>query len=251
MIIQWTKSELVVLPITLVVMIVITIFLSWLLRDKSERVRNIPQTVIAAIILILEVIKQSLSISSGYSLWNIPLHFCSFFLVWYPLAQFTRGKAQLAFKSIAFVWGFLLFALFYFNPGSIIGGACDNVFESFGTAHTFIFHHLAILYFMLSVGLKTYRPQYKHIWYALACLVGYACIAIPCAYLLDVNFCNILYNNIPILENLRVHTNQVLYDFVLFSLGAVGTILIICVCTAIANWLDKMKQKNMNKHQSN
>ena len=84
----WTSSEAIVLPIALIVAILITLVVSFLTRKKGEVVRRIPLMVLSIIVWLLELVKQVLNIVSGYSLWAIPLHFCSLFLYFYPLASF-------------------------------------------------------------------------------------------------------------------------------------------------------------------
>ena len=48
--------------------------------------------VLAVILLLLEVGKQTLSIMRGYSLYHIPLHYCSLFIFMLPVMAFYRGK---------------------------------------------------------------------------------------------------------------------------------------------------------------
>lgn len=242
---KWTQSELIVLPIAFICMLAITIATSIWLKNKSDKIKNIPLSIIAILLFVLEIAKQIINIVQGYTWWTLPLHFCSFFFVWYPLAQFTKGKWQEIFKTIAFVWGFFLTIAFYVSPQPIIGNATDSIFASFSTAHTFFFHHLAILYFMLTLGLKLYKPKYEHIIYGLCCLLIYAIIAIPCAYIFDTNFCNILFSDLTLLENLRLATNQFVYDFVLLLLGALGVVIVISISTFIYNFVINKNKKTL------
>ena len=73
---DWSQSDLIVLPISLGVIIVISILLCVLFKNKSAQTRSIPLMVIAATILVLEVIKQVKAIAEGYGFWTFPLHFC-------------------------------------------------------------------------------------------------------------------------------------------------------------------------------
>ena len=76
---EWTDSELIVLPIAFACMLVITIAISLGLKNKSEKIANIPLTIIAILLVVLEIIKQIVNIVQGYVWWSLPLHFCSFF----------------------------------------------------------------------------------------------------------------------------------------------------------------------------
>lgn len=246
MIFEWTKDEAIILPIMFVLMVGITIFLSIILKNKSDKIKNIPLLIITIIMLVLEVIKQILSIINGYSLWVVPLHFCSFFMVWYSLSQFLKNKYRDFFKGISFIWGFFLFIAFYIYPSSIIGNSTSNIFESFFSFHTFIYHHLAIMYFLLSIGLKTYRPKYSDSIKITICLICYAIIAIPLAFILDVNFCNILSSNIPFMEKIRINNGQFLYDFILIIIGLVGCNIISLLYTILYNKIKNCKSNKKN-----
>ena len=239
---EWTDSELIVLPIAFACMLVITIAISLGLKNKSEKIANIPLTIIAILLVVLELVKQIVNIVQGYTWWSLPLHFCSFFFVWCPLAQFTKGKWQEFFKTGAFIWGAFLTVCFYVSPQLIIGNATDDIFASFSNFHTFFFHHLAILYFMLTIGLKLYKPTYKHILYGESCLLIYVIIAIPCAYILNTNFCNILYASLDLLENLRLATNQFVYNLVLFLFGVVSVVIVVLLSILVRNIFSKKKK---------
>ena len=99
---MWTKEEVAVLPIILISIILVAFTLGHALKNKSDKIRNIPLIIIAVIILVLEVIKQVRAIVTGYSGWTIPLHFCSFFMVWFPLAQFTTGKVKQSWYGLQY-----------------------------------------------------------------------------------------------------------------------------------------------------
>ena len=77
--VEWTKSEGVVLPIALAVCLVLAVVISVLTAKKSEKIRRIPLMILAIVVWGLEIAKQTLSARGGYNLWSIPLHFCSIF----------------------------------------------------------------------------------------------------------------------------------------------------------------------------
>ena len=146
---EYTKAELIILPIAFLSMLGIALFLRRLLLNKPEKIQKIPFIIIAILMLVGEFAKQIRGIIVGYNLWWLPLHFCSAFFLWFSLAEFTKGEFARRMRSVAFLATLCLFVAMYFNPRSIIGNACENIFSSFLSAHTFFFHHLAIFYFLL------------------------------------------------------------------------------------------------------
>lgn len=224
---NYTKDEFLVLGISLAVMILSAIFLGVLLKNKSEKIKQIPFIVITILIIALELIKQIRAIINGYDMWTFPMHFCSTYFVWFALANFTKGKFKKAMQTVAIMSSFYLFALFYFNPVSIIGDACKNIFYSFSTFHTFIFHHLVLYYFILSVALKQIKLEKSHIYYWLVSMLIYYCLANVFAHSFNVNYMNILTSNIGFMENLRLSIGQVGYDIILglLTIGA-GAVII-------------------------
>ena len=140
----YSKDDIVVLSITAVIMVAISVLLGIFLRKKSEKVKQIPFIIITVLLLGMELVKQILGIVNGYSKWDLPLHFCSTYFIWFSIAHFSNGKFSKAMQTVAFVASFYLVALFYFNPQSIIGDASSDIFGSFDSFHTFTFHHLVI-----------------------------------------------------------------------------------------------------------
>ena len=242
---MWTKDEMIVLPIMLVSILIISALLGYLLRNKSEKVRNIPLIVIASVILVLEVIKQiRAGVTGEYTTWTIPLHFCSFFMVWYPLAQFTKGKLKQVGMACSFSTSAMMFLLFYFNPSSIIGDSSGAVFESFSNFHTFTFHHLVLLYLFCFIALRVYKPQKSDFLWGSLAFLGWAILALSMAYALNTNYTNILHSNIPFMETLRLNCGQVLYTIVMFTFGLGAFNLILLLYRITYNAIVKKKTKN-------
>lgn len=240
----WSKSDAIVLPLTLFSIILITVLLWFFLHKKDSRYKKIPLYVITATMLLLELIKQIRAIINGYDNWTIPLHFCSLFLYFFPLAVFTKGKVQEFGKTMSFVCSIWLFILFYFNPGSIIGSSTtQNVFQSFSSIHTFFYHHLAILFLFVSVSLGYYNFTYKNIIYVVIGFVLYAIFGVTMAHLTNTNFCNLLESNIPFMETFRQNVGQVLYTIVMFLIGVVGG----CVACLSFIGVNKLVAKFKNK----
>ena len=239
---MWTKVELIVLPIMLVTIILISVTLGHMLKNKSQKVRSIPLIIIAAVILVLEVIKQIRAIATGYSGWTIPLHFCSFFMVWFPLAQFTTGKVKQVGMACSIATSTMMFALFYFNPSSIIGNSTSNVFESFSSFHTFTFHHLVILYMFCFIFLNVYKPKKSDFLWASVAFSLYAILAVTMAHVLQVNFTNLLESNIPFMEAFRVKFGQVLYTILMYIVGVGCVNLVLFLYRIIFNSLQNRKK---------
>lgn len=228
-----TKEEWIVLIIMLVGIIGIAILLGFLLRNKSEKIRRLPLLVVTIILIVLEVIKQVRSIVKGYDMWTFPLHFCSTYFIWFSFANFTKGKFQKAMQCVAFVASLYLVVLFYFDPVSIIGHSSTAVFESFSNFHTFVFHHLVLLYFFLVIALKTVDFKFEYCIYFSVSMVIYYCIAVLFANLFNVNYMNILHSNIDFMESFRVSCGQVLYNIVLGVLTVFAGTLIILILSLI------------------
>ena len=130
-------------------------------------------------------------------------------------------------RTIAIITSFYLFAIFYFGPRGIIGGACENIFRDYSSFHTFTFHHLAMLYFMLSVTLKQFNPDRKDIKMFIMCMSIYFFTALCCSYIFDTNYINLLRNNITFMENLRLTCGQIIYTMVMgFLIIFSGAILL-------------------------
>lgn len=223
----WTKNEYIVLPITFLIIVILSLLILFFLKNKSEKIKLIPLKIITITMLVLECIKQVKNIREGYSLWTIPLHFCSLFLYFYPLAVFAKGKVQEFGKTMSLVSSLLMTVMFYLNPSSIIGDSSSNIFASFANIHTFIYHHLVILFLLTSLLLNVYKYNKRNYLYTVIGFVLYAVIAIPAAHALQVNFCNILVSNIPFMETFRLNVGQLLYTIVLFMFGISSGLVVV------------------------
>lgn len=237
--IVWTNEEKYILPLTLGIIIITGLVLCVLLRNKREKIKNIPLVTITIIMLVMEVIKQVISFKEGYDLWTIPLHFCSLFLYFYPLATLTKGKVKEFGVTMAFVSSCLMTALFYFNPSSIISESASNVFGSFSNFHTFIYHHLVMLFLFTGLLLNMFKVSKKSFVHVLIGFSAYALIAIPLAHVLDTNYCNILTSNIGFMENLRLNAGQIIYTIVMFLFAISASFVLILIKLGITKLRNK------------
>ena len=201
----WTPEHTKTLLPTLLIMLVLSVVLRLLLKNKPWRVRMIPLQVVACILVVLEIFKQAISFSKGYDLYHIPLHFCSLVLFALPIFAFYRGKYERQVASIAVGFTSAVFVLTAIYP-ALIYGAWDiqNYFQSFFAFHTVTFHNLAMFAFMLMVALDLYQPR-KGEWKFPVLFIGAYCIvAAVIAHLIDTNFNNLYRCNIEPLENVRL-----------------------------------------------
>lgn len=238
----YTKAELLVLPIALFIMLAITAILWYALKNAPEKIRDIPFAVIAVLLIGGEIAKQIIELNEpdGYDFWAIPLHFCSTYFIWFSLAEFSKGKFRKSMQNVAFVATIYLVIGFYFYPSGIIGSACENVLRDFSTAHTFFFHHLVILYFLLAVAFKRYSPQKKDVKIWLICFTIYFLTATSCAHLLDTNYFNLLESILPPLENFRLWAGQIPYTLLMAIVTIAGGAAFLWIT---ANVKEKRLQK--------
>ena len=244
--ILYTKEELIILPIMLLSIILISIILYFVLRNKSDKQKNMPLAIISVLILILEVIKQYKGITTGYSNWMLPFHFCSLFLLYLPLSTLTKNETIKTFAStMSFVCCTLLVILLYLSPGVIIPESTKNLFfhtNDFFDFHTFVYHHLVVLYYFIALFLKQFKIPNNYYIHILIGISLYAAVAIPSAYFFNANFCNILFSNIQLFESIRLSTNQFIYNVLLFLVGLFALIT-TCFIYKLILMLSKKKEQ--------
>lgn len=239
----WTKNEIIVMPLALIITIFLAIFICKITKNKDEKIKFIPLQIISITMVVLEIIKQILSFENGkYKTWSTPLHFCSMFMFIFVLASFSKGTLKKFGLALSNAFSAIFFALFYVSPSGIIGNACDNIFANFFTFHTFIYHHLIILFFLIMIISKLYIPQIKDFSYVSIGLTTYIAIALPMAHILNVNFCTILYSNIPIMENIRLSLGQIPYTLILSCLGYFGLNAIVGISLIVKKWAEHKYQ---------
>lgn len=241
---NWNHAELVSLLVGLAVMLVLAVLLGFLLKNKSRRARNLPFQLIAMFVLGMEIAKQCYYMFSSYSdLYILPLHFCSLFILVFPLAHFTSEKVSRIFKPMAFVYSVIVLCLGFAFPHVLLGSTTDAPFASFLNFHGFFYHFAVFFYPFLSIALGDYKPQLKDVLYVLLGLVVYVAYAVPGAYLLNVNYANILFSNMSLLENFRLWAGQIVYNILLFVVAAAGMSLVSIAYYFIYSWVKKLIEK--------
>lgn len=244
---MYSISEVIVLFPTLIGMIAFGFLLShFVLKDKSDKVKNIPFLCISSILLILEVIKQvRLIIIDDWSWWSFPLHFCSLFMLWFSLDSFGKGKVKKFGQTLSFVSCVWFILLFYIGPQGIIGDACKNVFASFSTFHTFFYHQFIVLYFIFMVCLRTYKCDLKRdIIYSIIAYTIFAVCAITLGNITQTNYTNVLHSNIPFMQALLDKCGYVIYLIVFYIAGIGLPSLVVFITHLIQN-------KGVKKNDSN
>ena len=107
-------------------------------------------TIIAVILVALEIAKQIYGICVGYDFYWIPLHYCSLFVYLIPLFAFWKGKGTGFVRggTVACCSALMLFLLVY--PELIYSGYHINHFgQQFYATHTVLFHNLVPFAFFL------------------------------------------------------------------------------------------------------
>ena len=104
----WTKMHLYTWVPSFVIMVVITLFLAKWLKRKDYHLKMLPIRIVAVVLVIMEIIKQVISIKRGYDLFHLPLHFCSMFVFLLPLFAFYSGKYKNHVKLVTIVSSMML-----------------------------------------------------------------------------------------------------------------------------------------------
>ena len=216
---MYTDAEKKLIPLMFLILLAITLLIWILLKNKGKLAQSIPFIAITVLLIVGEVIKQIISYKNGYNLWHLPLHFCSTYFLWFSLAEFSFGKMRQRMQNIAFVATMYLCAALYCAPRGILDAVCDDVFKTYFTAHSFFYHHLVILYMMLAIAFKRFKPKKSDALVWMICFACYFAVAATCAYTLNENYFNILESaRMPLLETIRLQVGQVIYDALMASL---------------------------------
>lgn len=250
----WTiEHAYTVLP-AIAVYIVVSILLAKLLKGKSEKVRYLPFQIMAAVILVLEVIKQIDNIDeSGYDLYALPFHYCSLFLYLLPFHAFYKGKYKDIVDTATFGTCSSLFFFMLVMPAIVYGeGAIRDYTGSFSSFHTVTFHNIVLFYFTLMVAMRMYKTDTKKDLKVLAIFLGiYLVVAITLSQTLQVNFHNLYKCNLGMVEDIRLAlidsigwTGQAIYLAIISVLTILFAYLAYFVVKGLLSIIDKKCVKN-------
>ena len=222
----WEKEQIQTLLPAIGVMVILAIILRLTLGKREEKVRRIPLQIIAVILLLLEVGKQTLSIIEGYDLYHIPLHYCSLFLYVLPVMAFYNGKYKQKVNAIGAGICMALTLMMLIYPGIIYsGGNVRAYFTDFFSFHTVTFHNVAMfaLPVILLLDLHTHQKgDGKAVAIFALC---FAVAAGSMAQILKTNFANFYSCNIGPLETVRQNMQA--------AIGAVPTQIIYVAIVAV------------------
>ncbi|MBE6531285.1 MAG: hypothetical protein E7679_04250 [Ruminococcaceae bacterium] len=223
----YTEYDKSVLPLVLLVIVAFVAILALFLRKKSERVRAIPCAMVAVALLFIEIVKQRWNLigEQGFDRFFLPFHYCSLFLIVFPLAELCGERLSRIFRPIATCMAFMVSVAMYVYPQGIMGNATESFGVAFKETHGFIFHHLVLLYFLLVVAMRLCRPRVRDAVRLGMIGVAYTAVALPLAYKLETNYCNFLESVIPVFENFRIEYGQDVYTVVLILFMTFGTMI--------------------------
>lgn len=248
---KWSNSDKIVIPVTLLIICAIAIGLHFLLRNKDSRLKRIPLQIISVFVVGLEIAKQIYFHNNPeFDYYVLPLHFCSLILLLMPLSQLFGEKIGRIFKPMAFVYSMLVFILVLINPNALIGTSTADIFGNFHNIHTYFFHFSVIAYLIFSVSLDDYKPKFFHCINVSCGIVIYAVYAVPCAYLLNTNYVNILYSYFEPLENFRLWAGQIWYNILLFLIATICACALCVVTCLIYKIVEKTKVAGSRKNFS-
>ena len=201
----WSTAHLKTLLPSIGVMLILCILFRLWLGKKSRRIRMIPLQVIAVILVVLEIGKQTVSFSRGYDLYHIPLHFCSLVLFAIPLMAFYRGKHEGVVLTLSTVMCGSVFLFMTVYPALIYSaGNIEAYFSDFMSFHTVTFHTLVYFAFLLILTLQLYgefgRREQK---VTLVAITVYSVVAAVVSQILKTNYTNMYHCNVPPVEDLR------------------------------------------------
>lgn len=242
---KWSSSDKIMIPIMLFSIIIISLVLFFVLRNKSEKVKRIPLMVISVSLIVLEVVKQIYFISKGtYTANHIPAHFCSLIVFIIAFAEFLPKKLSKWLEVPSVVFPIIALVLLLVHPQSMIGGSSGKIFKDFPNFHAFMFHALVVAYPIIKLTIIRIENNLKYCISLVGCIVFYGSYAIPIAFKFNNNYINILRSMFPPLEKFRVSCGQVWYDIVLFLIGVGASILIYLIWYFIEKLVNKRRNKN-------
>ncbi len=235
---MYSEADKRILPPVFLTMVAVVAILAILLRKKSERVRAIPMSIVALLLLFIEVVKQRWNLLGEFNYYYLPLHYCSLFFVVIPFAELFGARMSRVFRPIAVCMSFMVSVAMYVYPRGIMGDV-ELIGENFKVTHGFLFHQLVLLYFMLAVAMRLCSARPRDAFLMGGIGVVYSAAALPLAYRWNANYCNFLESEIPPLEALRPEWGQLNYT--------VFTVLAITVGGAFSAFVYIVLHKAVSK----
>lgn len=243
----YTHAEFVVMFLALFIILVLGVILRFTLKNKPLAIRQIPLQIIAASLVLIEIVKQIYRISTGtWTTRCLPFHFCSFFLIWFAVALFTRGKTRQLMYFCSLTGGFIMTIVMYFAPRIILQEASSVFWDSFNHYHTFFFHMGVVAYWIWMLMLNIYQPDHHHVKKAIILYTTFYFVTIAGAFIFKENFADVLYPSLKVFDQFRLTAGQFAYDVGLLTVG-VG--LTACVAHLVFFATSKLYQHNLKENQ--
>ena len=231
----WTPEHAWTLIPALLGMIVV----AWLLRrwlgDKELHIRMIPFQILAAVLFLIEIGKQLVSLSNGYDLYHLPFHFCSLFIFALPVAAFYTGKHRRTVHGVAIGLCAAVLLLMLIYPNLIYSaGNIREFFSVYLSFHTVAFHNIVLFEFVLAVALRLHQPDPRKERKAIViCMTVFSVVAATMSQIFETNYANMYTCNIPPLESVRLAVAtalgavpaQIFYVLIVGSLHVSFTVL--------------------------
>ena len=212
--------------------VLISYFIYLITKNKSKKVRTIPFVVITVVLLIMEVAKQIYSIVNGYDLYYIPLQICSLFLFCFPLAVFARGRVSKWGWCMCLCLGCSLAFAQLFLSQILTRDYIFKLFTAQGTPfhyHTVFYHHLVVLFFVLMLFLKPYKPDKRDIIPTIILYAGFMIISCIAANVLHTNYSGYINYGAAIFDYFKKY-GQFVFNIVGFTLNTLEYLLGIFIC---------------------
>lgn len=150
----------------LVVIIGTTIGLAFILKNKSQKAKDITLKILAIstiAVYIADFFIMPLARSSGdVDIDKLPFHICTFIGVMIPFAQFnSKLSKNNSFKEVVSCLALVASLMYMTYPGSALG---DIGTFSYKVVQTFLFHGLVFAWGLLSLTTGFSKLSFKNIW---------------------------------------------------------------------------------------
>lgn len=216
-----------------------------LLGHCAPAVRRLVLGCLWALMLCSECMKIAALRQAGTQPPFVPLHFSSTFHLSAGLALCARGKARHAGQVLLFTGGAIMTAMIAVSPVSVLGDL-SLIFMSHAHAHGYFFHmSVAVQFFaLLFSGEYEAEPLDGHIFAAF--LLFWACLAVPGAFLLGVNYMGILQPYIPFFAPLLRACGYPLYLTIYYAAAVLPVWAFLRLFLLLQRRLRRKKPKNLS-----
>lgn len=195
---------------------VLCVALGLLLSRLRPRVRHAILALVWADMMLAEVGKLLMLGAQNIDPPFVPLHFSTTFHLSVGLALLGDGRLKHAGQVLLFVGGVIMSAMIFADPVAVMGDV-TQVFASHVNAHGYFYHMSVVIQLFAMLFAGEYRAgRYDGHIFALF-LLFWACLAIPGAFALGVNYMGILQPYIPFFVPLLERYGYPLYLTVYFS----------------------------------